>query len=123
MKFRPPDIWKVTKPKPKPTLIDLLKEHLSHGSGIDSDWSFEEDNLSVRACNSFHIMDENGYYCGWLDFCLEIPKRNLEDFGFHFTSNWDREVAEERGIDEYLEEVFANDMSIVIKEMKRGGML
>lgn len=49
---------------------DKLKDCLPHGSGIDGDWTIEvsEDGLSAECYNSFHRMNENGYYCGWIDF-------------------------------------------------------
>ena len=121
VKFRPPDVWKVSKPKL--TFIDLLKKHLSHGSGIDADWSFEEDEYCVSACNSYHRMDENGYYREWLDFCLDIPKRDIEDFNLYFLGQNAKGIAERYGLDEYLADIFLYDLSIVKKEMKRGGML
>jgi len=45
---------------------------LPHGSGIDSDWyiSFNPDAMTCE--NSFHILNENGFYDGWVDFKVSI---------------------------------------------------
>jgi hypothetical protein len=65
--------------------IEKLKDELPHGSGIDSDWVIEAgDNGKIYAYNSYHCMDEYGFYDGWLDFYLIIPDDNLIDFKLKF---------------------------------------
>lgn len=50
-------------------LIDLLP----HGSGIDASWEVtEHDNGNVTAKNSFHSMNDGGYYDGWMNFTVRI---------------------------------------------------
>jgi len=42
---------------------------LPHGSGIDANWSWDEeqgDCLSFH--NEWHALDNNGCYCGWIPF-------------------------------------------------------
>ena len=61
--------------KTKPPIVDVdhLSECLPHGSGIDCAWRIETlQNGNVVARNSFHLMDENGYYCGWQDFAVRL---------------------------------------------------
>jgi len=49
---------------------DIMDE-LPHGSGIDADWTLgEQTEKDVQFCNSYHTMDENGGYNGWLDFAV-----------------------------------------------------
>ena len=51
---------------------------LPHGSGFDSAPTLESvkpDRLTV--CGSYHAMDSNGSYCGWLDFTVTV-KASLE---------------------------------------------
>lgn len=60
----------------------LLDDTLPHGSGIDAKWVYTWHVNKVSAVNSFHRMDENGYYCGWSDFILYI---NLMDFSIKLT--------------------------------------
>ncbi len=53
--------------------FDKMVECLPHGSGIDCKWGFEE--MRDGACyltNSFHMMDEHGYYDGWAPFKVFI---------------------------------------------------
>lgn len=49
-------------------LIDMLP----HGSGIDCKWRVEPFGNGVECHNSWHFMDENGYYCGYGDFSVKI---------------------------------------------------
>lgn len=46
---------------------------LPHGNGIDSDWRIKTlKNGNVVAYNSWHHMDEWGYYAGWYDFHVKL---------------------------------------------------
>jgi hypothetical protein len=51
---------------------DELISLLPHGSGIDCKWTLESYGRGVICHNSFHLMDENGYYCGYADFSVKI---------------------------------------------------
>lgn len=53
-------------------LETLLEKTLPHGSGIDGKWYFDWRINALTAANSFHRMDENGYYCGWNDFTVTL---------------------------------------------------
>jgi hypothetical protein len=49
--------------------LDTLRDLLPHGSGVDSDWTFEERKRgAVRCSNAWHRMSEHGYYSGWIPF-------------------------------------------------------
>ena len=52
-------------------IIDLLQ----HGSGIDSNWSIHKpkNGRYVYFGNSYHCMDDNGFYCGYQDFSVILP--------------------------------------------------
>lgn len=59
-------------------LFELLNEFLPHGSGIDCKWTYDfkrADKITARS--SYHQMDDNGMYDGWIDFEVSI------------LSNWD----------------------------------
>jgi len=61
-------------------LKDLLKDALPHGSGIDCEWEFiVYKNGNVDAVNSFHKMNENGMYVGFVDFRVKLfrHKKNV----------------------------------------------
>ena len=88
--------------------IEKLEEILPHGSGIDSDWYFEEKENKIIASCSYHCMDDVGYYDGWVDFSLTIPKNNPENFKltFHTDYNgWNRIY--KYMLRDYLEDIFA----------------
>lgn len=53
--------------------IDELIKYLPHGSGIDNEWKIDSTKHEVLSfSNSFHAMDEQGGYCGWIDFTVKI---------------------------------------------------
>lgn len=75
------------------TKIDQLKEIIAHGSGIDSDWDIElkeitwvgKGEINILNCsNSYHAMNENGMYVGWVDF---IAYYTLDFELFHVSAN------------------------------------
>ena len=56
-----------------------LLEALPTGSGIDCEWEIiEHKNGNITAKNSFHAMDQYGYYDGYMDFSIKIF-RHKED--------------------------------------------
>jgi hypothetical protein len=51
------------------SFVSVLHEILPHGSGIDCEWEIEEVYTESFKCyNYFHVMDGNGYYCGYIPF-------------------------------------------------------
>lgn len=55
------------------SLCEYLESLLPHGNGIDCKWDFDyQKNGKVLAKNSYHCMDENGYYDGWADFTVKF---------------------------------------------------
>lgn len=64
-----------------------LKEFLPHGSGIDLDWDIEDKGKYYKCINSYHYMDEYGYYDGWIDFSVIIPKKDPSKFKVHLHTN------------------------------------
>lgn len=67
-------------------LFEIIVEVLPHGSGIDASWHLEQlGSLPIVLCsNSFHAMDQNGYYCDWVDFTVKL---NLESLDFDVEVN------------------------------------
>lgn len=49
-----------------------------HGSGIDCDWYLKETQRYFVLSNSFHVMDDNGMYDGYMDFNVLIDKRKAK---------------------------------------------
>jgi hypothetical protein len=93
---------------------DLLKETLPHGSGIDCDWEFTfQKNGKIKCSNSWHKMNDNGYYCGYNDFNFTIDI----DTTYQSTPTSSKETriilshikmakGERYGVREYLDEMF-----------------
>lgn len=54
-------------------------ENLSHGSGIDCDWTgyTTKNGDYVYITNSYHCMDDVGYYDGYQDFSIVILKTDF----------------------------------------------
>jgi len=53
-----------------------LIDQLPHGSGINCDWNVNsgENSQYVYLCNSFHLMNDSGFYIGYADFRIRINK-------------------------------------------------
>ena len=83
---------------------------LPHGSGIDSDWIIEEKSDKVYAYNSYHCMDDNGFYNGWQDFYIIIPKKNPRKFKLHFQGN--QYLARKYMLRGYLEDIIAFSLGV-----------
>ena len=57
------------------TTIQGVLDALPHGSGIDCRWTFEVVHSEfVIFHNSYHMMNEVGYYDGWCDFWIRVKK-------------------------------------------------
>lgn len=87
-------------------IVHLIKEALPHGSGIDGTWSygFLQDKYYTFS-NSFHCMNDNGYYDGWQNFTLKVEKKNIENFKLEF--NGHRKEKYIWQLRDYLEDSFA----------------
>ena len=52
--------------------LDYIEsQYLPHGSGIDSGCTINRDKTTTNKIvidSSYHLMDDNGFYDGWLDF-------------------------------------------------------
>lgn len=81
---------------------ETLFKVLPHGSGIDCDWRFERTKQSIRAYNSFHCMDEIGYYDGYQNFVVIFPNSDPHNFRLQFTGN--RRGERKYHLREYLED-------------------
>lgn len=76
---------------------------LLHGSGIDYDWDIKENKKSIVCSNSYHSMDENGFYDRIIGFKVIFPKNNLYAFTVKCTD--DRYGYEKYSLSQYLPDV------------------
>ena len=95
---------------------NYIYERLPHGSGIDAKWIIEEKDKYFRCSNSFHCMDENGYYCGWADFSViifkKLKKYKIQNsailyevkFNLHFHGDYSQYLNKKCYLRDYLEE-------------------
>ena len=88
-------------------LEERIRELLPHGSGIDGDWQvLWNPKRKAWVCeNSFHVMNNVGYYVGWCDFRLVIPEENPQEFRLHFLGP-NRWMARYYHLRDFLEDSF-----------------
>lgn len=88
------------------TIINKLASILPTGSGINCDWQFtERKNGDVLAHNSYHCMNEHGFYDGWADFTLIFKKdKPLADFVLQFNGKAAQYKNKRYMLRDYLEE-------------------
>ena len=73
---------------------DKIKAYLGllpHGSGLDGQWDIDyarsrEDHIVLTM--SYHAMDENGFYDGWIDFSLTITPSLQLGFKLNIRGNF-----------------------------------
>ena len=54
-------------------MLATIADKLPHGSGIDADWTIDrQENGKYVCCNSYHMMNEHGYYVGWQNFTVKL---------------------------------------------------
>ena len=84
----------------------VLLKRLPHGSGIDCKWEFKWlKNGKVKASNSFHCMNDAGYYDGYADFTVIItPTYDLGDFKLVFNGRQGQNKNRQYMLRDYLED-------------------
>lgn len=95
-------------------IAEALMTVLPHGSGIDCDWTYEVRNTSIRFKNSYHCMNELGFYDGYQDFSLIIYFNEGIDFRVVFHEPRVR-TNSAIGLREYLEDVFGTWIELDFK--------
>jgi hypothetical protein len=88
-----------------------------HGSGLDTSPRIL-DTFALKYVQilwEFHLMDEDGYYDGYWDFTLKIPRDNPQAFTITGRSNNHRRKST-YGIKDYLYDIFAQLMDETLQE-------
>jgi len=96
------------------TLAKYLADQV-HGSGVDSDWKLMKEKSFAVIKNSFHCMDEHGYYDGWQDFSIKLPL-NGDVMHFKLVFNGDQYLAQKNMLRDYLEQLFAERISLWLED-------
>ena len=85
----------------------ILLNKLPHGSGIDCKWEFVWlKNGKVKAKNSFHCMNDGGYYDGYADFTviLHSPFMDHQNFDLVFNGRYGQYKNKQYMLRDYLED-------------------
>ena len=92
-----------------------------HGSGIDYDWTAKESQANIRLYNSFHLMNEGGYYYANADFIVVIPKDKPMNFKIQYQGDRSRYYAEKHMLTDYLGEdiAYALEKALQKRPMKQ----
>ena len=67
--------------------IEKIIDSLPHGSGIDCDWNCEIKNNKIILSNSFHLMNDLGFYICYCDFYIIIDVFDALSFKLKFNGN------------------------------------
>ena len=92
------------------SLLEYVTDVLPHGSGINCDWSLEMKRDRLIASNSYHVMNENGYYVGYADFSLAMTLDDAGELQFDRLTFHGRDshyLARYYSLRDYLEEALA----------------
>lgn len=85
--------------------IERFIDKLPHGSGIDCDWEYtNHKNGKITFKNSFHAMDEDGYYVGYMPFKFTLEYSTQDGFTFTRVICNESKRVSFYGLKEYLEE-------------------
>jgi len=87
-----------------------------HGSGINYNWFAEENKNNIILYNKYDVMNSCGMEIGAEDFKIIIPKNDLMNFKITF-SNKNRYWINSILLSEYLEQITADVLSEIIKQM------
>lgn len=62
-------------------VTDTLFDKLPSGSGIDCKWEIDILKDRLLCVNSWHIMNDGGYYMGFIDFTVKIDTTKRDIWG------------------------------------------
>lgn len=94
----------------------IIKENLPSGSGIDGETTIDYEKSKpdrIVIDSSYHVMDENGMYAGWVDYRVIITPSLQFGFESNIIGNFsgNRDAA---GVKDYLYEIYEHALSEVI---------
>lgn len=98
-------------------LIELLEKQLPHGSGIDCDWEIEEKNGKLHCKNSFHCLNNAGYYDDYADFTIILEPASPLDFKLQFNGQTAQYKNRRYLLREYLEDTLHCGLSEIFKNV------
>lgn len=94
-----------------PITTQKLLRALPHGAGIDAAWHFRSENDYIYASNSFHYMNDTGFYICWIDFEIKIdPNDPLESFELIYNEDTMPEDFDDEGLFKYLDDTIYSSL-------------
>lgn len=84
---------------------DLIDRYLPHGSGIDSEVRLDFERSKPDRLvfySSYHVMNEDGYYDGWIDFTVVVTP----SLAFGFDVKVLGKFGKHQDLKEYLGDIF-----------------
>lgn len=96
------------------SIEEIIKEHLPQGSGIDGETAIDygkskPDRIVINS--SYHVMNENGLYAGWIDYKVIITP-SLQ-FGFELNIVGNFSAKKQLGLRDYLYQAYEHALSEV----------
>ena len=86
---------------------ELVNNEAPHGSGINYNYeNFHQNKERATFCNSFDLMDENGFYEGAIPFKVIVDRYNGVKIIFRGLTRHGRYLASKHMLREYLEDVY-----------------
>ncbi|MDD3263403.1 MAG: hypothetical protein PHT94_00745 [Candidatus Nanoarchaeia archaeon] len=105
-------IYNAIKNMDADTKIEFLDFCLPHGSGFDIKHEITEQKKNFEIRSSFHCMDENGYYCGWVDFTAylwkDIPSNKNKELTVYINGKYSNYLADKYFLRNYIKEEIFN---------------
>ena len=87
----------------KYALIAIIKESLPQGAGI-CNWIFDVGKKNVIFTNSYHCMNNGGFYDGYAVFSVTVPLTKIYDFKLHFHGKKAQYLSKKYNLRTYLED-------------------
>lgn len=136
LKVKPADRDKRRISKVQDEIYEIINQYLPSGSGIDDgiklfvteeEYEFFKSSSSIAddgkviLTSSFHVLDENGFYDGWINFMIEIIPSLAHSFRLKIKgrfSNRKYNVKKNASdIKEYLYDLFSEALTKEIPEL------
>lgn len=86
----------------------FIKNIVPFGSGFDTIYNVYEQKKNFKIVSSYHVMNENGYYDGWIDFTIymwkNIPSNRNKDITIEINGKSSNYLADKYFAREYIKE-------------------
>ena len=94
-------------------LEEMTKNYMPSGSGLDAKTEIDlikSSGEKLAFTSSFHVMDENGFYDGWIEFKLYVTPSLIHGFILSIIGNFGKR----QDIKEYLYSLYREALEVEI---------